>query len=343
MKVKGQHLGSSAIWALAAVGLLGSAELVHTQAPQPAWMWSPTLTGPAPGEVQVLPVQGNVHVIVGAGANITVQAGPDGILMVDTGLTPMSDKVLAALKTISTRPLRYIVNTTEFEDHVGGNAPIADTGEIIPFREPNYTAGPQGALDTTKASVISYYTLFHRLAGPTGKTPKIPELGWPDNTFSIPQKRLHFNDEAVVITHRPSNTDGNSIVLFRKSDVVSAGDLLDLTSYPVIDIAAGGSIDTFVDALNRLIDVAVPAANAAGGTLIVPGHGRIADHAEVVYYRDMITIIRDRIQDMIRKGMTLAQIKAARPTRDYDRRYGKTTGPWTTEMFVEAAYQSLKK
>lgn len=330
---------------IALLALVGSGDLVLTQGTQAGRqaVWPPRLSAPAPGDIDVVPVQGNVYMIVGAGANITVQAGREGVLLVDTGLASMSDKVLAAMKTISTRPLRYIVNTTEFEDHVGGNAAIADTGEIIPFREPNYTAGPQGALDTTKASVISYYTMFHRLAGPTGKTPKIPELGWPDNTYSIPQKRLYFNDEPVVIMHRPSNTDGNSIVLFRKSDVVSAGDLLDLTGYPVIDIAAGGSIDTFVGALNGLIDVAVPAANAAGGTLIVPGHGRIADHAEVVYYRDMMTIIRDRIQDMIRKGMTLAQIKAARPTRDYDKRYGKTTGPWTTDMFVEAAYQSLAK
>jgi glyoxylase-like metal-dependent hydrolase (beta-lactamase superfamily II) len=305
--------------------------------------WPPRFAAPAAGEVQVLPVQGSVYMIIGAGANITVQAGRDGVMVVDTGLAPMTDKVLAAMKTISTRPLRYIVNTTEFDDHVGGNAAIADTGEIIPFREPNYTAGPQGALDTTKASVISYYTMFHRLAGPTGGTPKIPELGWPDNTYSIAQKRLYFNDEAVVILHSPSNTDGNSIVFFRKSDVVSVGDLIDLTSYPVIDVASGGGIDAFVESLNRLIDVAVPAANAAGGTLIVPGHGRIADHAEVVYYRDMMTIVRDRVQDLIKKGMTLAQVQAARPTRDWDRRYGRTTGPWTTDMFVEAVYRSLAK
>lgn len=334
------------VWVAACLALVSASDVVSTQAPaggaaRPAW--PPRLAGPAAGEVQVLPVQGSVYMIVGAGANITMQAGREGVMLVDTGLASMSDKVLAAMKTVSTRPLRYIVNTTEFEDHVGGNAAIADTGEIIPFREPNYTAGPQGALDTTKASVISYYTMFHRLAGPTGRTPKIPELGWPDNTYSIEQKRLHFNDEAVVILHRPSNTDGNSVVFFRKSDVVSVGDLLDLTGYPVIDLAAGGSLQAVVESLNALIDIAVPAANAAGGTLIVPGHGRIADHAEVVYYRDMMAIVRDRVQDMIKKGMTLAQVKAARPTRDWDRRYGRTTGPWTTEMFVEAVYQSLRK
>ena len=305
--------------------------------------WPPRFTGPAAGELQVLPVRGNVHVIIGAGGNITMHAGDEGVLIVDSGLASMSATVLAAMKTLSSRPLRYIVNTTEFDDHVGGNAAIADTGEIIPFREPNYTAGPQGALDITKASVISYYTMFHRLAGPTGGTPRIPELGWPDNTFSIAQKRLYFNDEPVVIMHRPSTTDASSIVLFRKSDVVSAGDLLDLTGYPRIDTDAGGSIDAVVESLNRLIDVVVPAKNAEGGTLVIPGHGRIADHGDVVYYRDMVTIVRDRVQSMKQKGMTLAQIRTARPTREYDTRYGKATGPWTTDMFVEAVFRSVGK
>jgi glyoxylase-like metal-dependent hydrolase (beta-lactamase superfamily II) len=275
----------------------------------------------------------------GAGANITVQVGDQGILIVDTGTASMSGKVVAALKRLSSRPLRYIVNTTHTIDHVGGNTAIAATGEIVPFREPNYTAGPQGALDTHKASVISYYSVLHRMA----KIPELTEGGWPDNTYSTPIKRISFNDEPVVIMHQPSATDGGSMVLFRKSDVVSAGDLLDLTGYPMIDIEAGGSIDAYVQGLNRLIEITVPAANAAGGTLVVPGHGRIADHAEVAYYRDMLSIIRDRIQDMIKRKMTLAQIKEARPTRDYDTRYGKTTGAWTTDMFVEAAYRSLSR
>jgi cyclase len=335
-------------WMLVAVcfALIGFVESTSTQANQAAsrpTVWPPRLAAPAPGDVEVLPVQGKVHVIIGAGSNITVQSGDDGVLMVDTGLSAMTPKVLAALKTITTRPLRYIVNTTEFDEYVGGNSAIADTGEIIPFRAPDYTAGPQGALDITRASVISYYTLLHRVAGPAGKAPRIPEDGWPDNTYSIPQKRLYFNDEPVIITHITSNTDSNSVVLFRKSDVVSAGGLLDLTTYPVIDVSAGGSIQAIVDGLNRLIDITVPASHAGGGTLVVPGHGRIADHAEVVYYRDMTTIIRDRVEDMVKKGMTLAQVKAARPSRDYDARYGKQTGPWTTDMFVEAVYQSLKK
>jgi glyoxylase-like metal-dependent hydrolase (beta-lactamase superfamily II) len=191
--------------------------------------------------------------------------------------------------------------------------------------------------------VISFLSVFHRMAAATGQTPPRPEGAWPDNTYTTPQKRLYFNNEPVVIMHLPANTDGNSIVLFRKSDVVSTGDLFDLTEFPIIDLRAGGSIQAMVDSLNRLIDVTVPSANSAGGTLVVPGHGRISDHADVVYYRDMVSIIRDRVQDMIKRGLTLDQVKAARPTRDYDARYGKQTGTWTTDMFVEAAYRSLGK
>ena len=304
--------------------------------------WSPVPPGPARGEVQVIPVAGNVYMIVGAGANITVQTGDDGLLLVDTGSADMSEAVLAAIASIPTGgPLRYIINTTENLTHSGGNAAIVVTGEIVPLRGENYGAGPQGVLDYNRASLISHLNVFTRMVLPTGGNEARPESDWPDNTYSTPFKRLYFNDEPVVITHLPSNTDGNSIVLFRKSDVVSVGDLLDLTRFPVIDLEAGGSINGFVDALNELIGVTVPLANSGGGTLVVPGHGHIADHAEVVAYRDMMVIVRDRVRDMIGQGMTLEQVHEAGPTRGYDAQFGADRGPWTTEMFVEAAYNSL--
>jgi cyclase len=305
-------------------------------------IWTPKLNGPVPGEIQILPVQGNVWVLIGAGGNITVQAGDEGILLVDTGTAAMSDKVLKAVASISKRTLRYIVNTSDAEDHTGGNEKIAATGEIIPFDEGDI-GKVQNALSTQKASVISYLSVFDRMTGENGKFPARPEGAWPDNTYSSPQKRLYFNDEAVIIMHLPANTDGNSIVFFRKSDVVSTGDLFDLTEYPIIDLKTGGSIQAILDSLNKLLDVTVPSSYAQGGTLVIPGHGRISDHADVVYYRNMVAIIRDRIQDMIKRGLTLDQVKAARPTRDYDARYGKQTGAWTTDMFIEAAYRSLSK
>jgi cyclase len=326
------------------LGLLASAERVYTQAapgrPNPA-AWSPKLLEPAAGEVQVLPVQGNVFVVIGGGGNVTVQAGEEGILLVDTGTAAMSDKVWAAVQTISRKPLRYVINTTEHPEHTGGNAVIAAKGEAVPLRDAGYTAGPMGSISYRRASVVSHVNVLRRMSAPTGEKAPTPEAAWPDNTYSTPQKRFYFNHEPVVIMHEPSNTDGNSVVFFRKSDVLSVGDLIDLTRYPLIDLKNGGSLQAIVESLNRLIDLTVPAAHGAGGTMVVPGHGRIGDHAEVAYYRDMTAIIRDRILDMVSRGMTLEQIKKARPTRDYDPRYGSSTGSWTTDMFVEAAYRSL--
>ena len=131
------------------------------------------------------------------------------------------------------------------------------------------------------------------------------------------------------------------MVFFRRSDVLSTGDIFSPRLYPVIDIKNGGSINGEVDALNRILDLTVPADKQEGGTYVIPGHGRLCDEADVVEYRDMVTIIRDRIQDMVKRGMTLDQVKAAKPTMDYDPLYGATSGPWTTDQFVEAAYRSL--
>jgi glyoxylase-like metal-dependent hydrolase (beta-lactamase superfamily II) len=338
--MKPQHL-ATALACLTLV-LLGTVRPYAQSNQSRTPIWTPKLSGPVRGELQILPVQGNVWVLIGAGGNITVQAGDEGVLLVDTGTAAMSDKVLKAIATISNRTLRYIVNTSDAEDHTGGNEKIAATGEIIPFDEGDI-GKVQNALSTQKASVISYLSVFDRMTGENGKFPARPEGAWPDNTYSSPQKRLYFNDEAVIIMHLPANTDGNSIVFFRKSDVVSTGDLFDLTEYPIIDLKTGGSIQAILDSLNKLLDVTVPSSYAQGGTLVIPGHGRISDHADVVYYRNMVAIIRDRIQDMIKRGMTLDQVKAARPTRDYDARYGKQTGAWTTDMFIEAAYRSLSK
>ena len=310
--------------------------------PQP--IWGVELEGgPESGEIQVLPVQGNVFALFGAGANIAVQAGEDGVLVVDTGVESMSEAVLEAIRTISDGPIRYIVNTTYTREHTGGNEVIAAAGEQVPWRAPTYAQGPQGALGRDKASVIAYLNVFARMIVPPDGGEPLPEDAWPDNTYSTPWKRLYFNDEPVVITHRPGTSDSNSVVLFRKSDVVSAGDLLDLTRFPRIDPDTGGSIQALVDALNYLISIVAPAENSSGGTLVVPGRGRIADYAEVAYYRDMVSVIRDRILAMIDSGMTRETIIAAGPTWGYDARYGSDSGDWTTDMFVGAAYDSLAR
>jgi cyclase len=329
--------------ALAAVCLafVSSTEPLHGQ--RPSWAWTPAIDTGHDGEVHVLPVRGNVSMLVGGGGNITVSAGGDGILMVDSGAADAVDKVWSAVRSISRGPLRYIVNTNEHGDYSGGNEVLSFKGSTIPFRPPEDIRVSDGRIGADRANVISFLTVFDRMSAPTGQVATRPEDAWPDNTYATPQKKLYFNDEPVVITHVPATTDGNSIVHFRGADVISVGDMLDLTAYPRIDVSAGGSIDDVVQGLYRVIEITVPNRKSEAGTLVIPGKGRLADQPDVVYYQQMNAIIRDRIKDLIDKGMSLEQVKAARPTRDYDPRYGATTGAWTTDMFVEAAYASLKK
>jgi glyoxylase-like metal-dependent hydrolase (beta-lactamase superfamily II) len=180
------------------------------------------------------------------------------------------------------------------------------------------------------------------MSAPTGKQAPTPTGAWPTDTYHGDSQELFFNGEAIQMFHpKPAHTDGDSIVFFRRSDVVSTGDIFMTTNYPIIDVQNGGSINGVVDALNFILDITIPSEKQEGGTMVIPGHGRLCDEADVVEYRDMVTIIRERVQDMIKKGMTIEQVRTARPTRDYDPLYGSTSGSWTTDMFVEAVYKSL--
>ncbi len=290
-------------------------------------------------EVHVLPVQGNIYMIVGAGGNITVQTGKDGVLVVDTGLAANADKVLAAIKSISTGPIRYIINTHYHADHTGGNEKIRLAGSTIVGA--NVTGDIQDA--GVGAAVISQIEVLNRMSAPTGTAAPSPEKGWPTDTFLGDQKKLYFNGEGIDILHlSAAHTDGDSIVFFRRDDVISTGDIFTTTNYPIIDLAAGGSIQGTIDALQKIVDLIIPVYGQEGGTMVIPGHGRLCDFGDVLNFREMTIIIRDRIQSLIKKGMTLEQVKAARPTQDYDPLYGSTTGFWTTDKFVEAVYKSLK-
>ena len=201
-------------------------------------------------------------------------------------------------------------------------------------------AGPGLGGRTNEADLIGHNNLL-RLMSEIGEA-KISTDRWPPSTYPGRQKDFYMNDEPVILLHiANATTAGDSIVWFRKSDVVATGDIFDETSFPYIDVAHGGTINGVIEGLNTLLDIMVPKHLQEGGTMVIPGHGRLCDASDVAYYRDMVTIIRDRVQDMIKKGMTLQQIKAAKPTRDYDPRYGSTTGPYTTDMFIEAVYQSL--
>ena len=292
------------------------------------------------GTVEVVPVRGNVHLVAGSGANISVQVDTDGLLVVDTSAAAMSEKVLAAIRTISDKPIRHIINTSADEHHTGGNENFSNAGRNV-----NAGIGGQGGREPARlegAPVIAHEQVLHRMSGLKGEPPRMPFGVWPHDTFFTNRKQIYFADEVVEMLHMPAaHTDGDLIVWFRKSDVIATGDVFSTVSYPLIDHARGGSVQGILDALNHILDITFPAFNNQGGTLVVPGHGRICNESDVAEYRDMTTIIRDRIQAMIDKRMTLAQIKAAGPSKDYDGVY--STPAWTGEMFVEAIYADLTR
>jgi cyclase len=334
-----------------------------------------TIPGVNPNGPKVLPVRGNIYVLMGAGANITLSVGLDGVLMVDSGSAEMSDQVLSAIRVVQQwveartaaaappvlygaetrnsiiearradappKPIRYIVATSIALDHIGGNVKIASAGQT-------FTGGNvAGQLSDARvgAAILGHENLQTRMASPPAGQPAFPTRALPTDTYPTDSMKLSnfFNGEGIVLMHQPAAfTDGDTIVHFRGSDVIAAGEVFRTTTYPVIDSTKGGTINGVIEGLNHLIDLAVPEFRSEGGTLVIPAYGRISDIADVAYYRDMVTILRDRIQDMMKKGMTVEQVKAAKPTADYDGRYGATTGPWTTDMFVDAVYKTLPR
>jgi glyoxylase-like metal-dependent hydrolase (beta-lactamase superfamily II) len=280
--------------------------------------------------------------LVGAGGNITLQAGNDGLALVDTGRAEMAEQTLAAIRTVSKNPIHTVINTNADRDHVGGNAAISKVATTI--TDNNFLSDISGSSVMPGAKIVSHLRVLDRMSSQDADRPATPGSGWPSDEYSSKEKKLFLNGEAVVLYYEPAaHTDGDSIVFFRRSDVISTGDLFDVDRYPVIDFERGGSIQGLIAGVNHIIELAVPADKQEGGTYIVPGHGRLCDQADIVEYQTMLTIIRDRIQDMIGKGMALEQVKQAKPTFDYDIHYGQTSGPWTTDMFIEAVYRGLAK
>lgn len=314
-----------------------AAEAELTPAPGPPHASRATDAEPHDGEIHVLPVQGNLYMLVGDGGNIAVQTGAEGPLVVDTGAGRLSDKVVAAIRKLTDKPIQFIVNTSFHPDFTGGNVKLRAAGRdpsvLGSFFSGQFADAGQGA------TIIAHQNVQNRLIA----LKSIAADGWPSDTFLEGRRRKFHNGEPVEIFYEPNAvTDGDSIVHFRHSDVIATGDIFSTISYPFIDVKNGGNLQGEIDALDRILDKTVYEHDEEGGTLIIPGHGRLCDEWEVAEYRDMLVIIRDRVQALIKTGATLQQVQAARVTADYDERFGANSGPWTTDLFVEAAYTSLK-
>jgi glyoxylase-like metal-dependent hydrolase (beta-lactamase superfamily II) len=289
------------------------------------------------GGLAVVQVRPDFYMIAGAGANIGVQIGPDGVVLVNTGTREASGNVLAAIRQLTKAPIRYVINTSADADVLAGNATFSKLTGLL--------------------HVAAHENVMKVVSAPTGQTSPFPADVWPDETFFQERKYVFFNGEGIELLHMPSaHSDSDLVVFFRRSDVVVAGHVVDDTRFPVIDLAHGGSIKGEINALNRLIELAIPPgplvgtppvgialSEMPGGTEVLTGNGRVYRQLDLVEYRDMVVIIRDTIKYYMDQKMTLDQIQSAAPAKAWEPRFGATSGPWTTQQFVEAVYRSLLK
>jgi cyclase len=300
-------------------------------------------SGASSATLEVLEVRPNFFMIAGAGGNIAVQVGTDGVVVVDAGSVANAAAVVAAIARITPQPIRYVIDTGPDADHVGGNEVLSKAGDQ--FYPGTRTAASRPDALRSVASILAAEGVLRHMT--VSSDPTRTPVGLPTESFHYAKKFLYLNDEAIEVLHQPAaHSDSDVFVFFRRSDVVVAGDLLDTRRFPVIDIARGGSIDGEIAALNRLSELAVasvPIVSREAGTIVIPGHGRLYDQFDVIEYRDMITIIRDRVRQLVNDGRSLEQVKAARPAKGYEGRYGNAGGDWTTDTFVEAVYRSLVK
>jgi glyoxylase-like metal-dependent hydrolase (beta-lactamase superfamily II) len=290
---------------------------------------------PADGEIHTWPLRDNLYLLAGDGGNIVVQVGDEGAFVVDTGTGTLAAKTIAAIRKLTERPIQFIANTGFHPDRTGGNITLRAAGIDPSLKGTFFSLQFRDA--GTAATIIGHQNVQNRLSAAGMRTE-----GHPSDTYLEERRRKFHNGEAIELLWQPNAvTDGDSIVHFRRADVIVAGNIFTTTQYPFIDVANGGSIAGEIRALNEILNRTVYRHQEEGGTIVVPGHGYVSDEHEVVEYRDMVVIVRDRIRALMDKGATLAQVKAARPTADYDARYGSTTGRWTTDMFVEAVFRSL--
>ncbi len=292
----------------------------------------------------ILPVARNIDMLIVHGENIAVQYGPDGVIAVDSGAPGDSAAVLAGIKQISSQPIRFVIDTSASPDRVGNSAALSLAGKgLVPTE--NGFGGNRFQQDDPAPIMaqLNVLTTMSSAGGAGYSSDAMPTITY--TAAATGQKDMTLNGDSIEVVPVPAaHSDGDSIVIFRRADVIVSGDLVDMQHFPVIDVAHGGSIDGEVAALNRLVDIVVPGLPLywhGGGTLVIPARGRLAQALEIVQYRDMVTMVRDRVKALVDQHRTLTQVRAADPTQGFNSRYGSESGPWSTDQFVTAVYQSL--
>jgi cyclase len=292
------------------------------------------------GALDVVQVRPDFYMIAGAGGNVAVQLGPAGVVLVDSGSAQMADAMLAAINRLTDRPIRYVINTSADADHVGGNDRLSKAGQTILGHQGSSGVSEEVYTSGGVAGVLAHENVFTSMSAPGSP---FPFAAQPTKTYTGRSYPMYLNGDGIQVRHMPAaHSDGDSIVFFRRADVIVSGDILDTTRFPVIDVGKGGSIQGEIDALNGILDIMIPPFPLRWReerTYVIPGHGFVADYGDVVEYRNVVTIVRDRIADMVAKGMTLEQVKAADPAKGFRARYGSDTG--ATDRFVEAVFNGL--
>ena len=291
-------------------------------------------------DLSLLHVQDQVYMLYGADVNVTVQIGDNSLVFVDSPDPAVIPAMMSLIREISDRPVHYLI-TTHFDPvHVAGNdilSTMGDNSGVGVFR-PDSSVAVGGASEGV--TVLSHENVLNRFYFTEHDIPSLTIT----NTYYSKKKDFFENGEAIIVYHMPAaHTDGDSIVYFRDSDVISTGDIFTPGLYPLIDPDLGGSVNGLVDALNFILDLMVPGPFAEGGTYVVPGHGRIGDEIDVVEYRNMVYIVRGRIKNLLEKGASLEEVIASDPTFDYDTEYGGARGGPTNIEFITSVYQSLQQ
>ena len=266
-------------------------------------------------EIKTHKITDTIYMLEGAGGNIGMSAGEDGVFLIDDQFAPLTDKIVAAIKKVSDKDIRFLINTHIHPDHTGGNENFGKQGVII----------------------VGHDNIRSRLQDSMFGRPPLPDIALPMITFND-TVTFHINGEAVRALKLPnSHTDGDTLIHFQGSDVIHVGDVFRTTTYPYIDKAHGGSFQGTLDALAILIEMAGPS------TKIIPGHGDIADREMAETFRNMLVTIKDRMMEQVQQGKTLQEVMTANITEDYDERWAPKPGSFfSKESFISLVYAELK-